>query len=505
MGTSRQRGIGLLSGLTVVLVGSPVFVFAWAFGGLRGDVLRLVMPVVTVICACGLLLPQRHPDESAGEALKRMWGQIVRDPFFWTSVVLIAYLFVPLFNVGRSPLSLVAGNAASSGMLPRWPYLPFCVSATEHLGVVWWFVPTLVSALGIRFALVRTGKRVLYEAFVWNGFLLALLGFAQLVTRAQAPFWGATALKVHFFSAFAYPNMAGAFFVLTYALALGLWVFQIGKVEDAPLSTEFGRHAEPPSKLRAHYPLIPVAVLLCAVLATYSRAAISLAVLLSVLFVIYVLFRPLAVHGVERARRFKTVFVVDGLLLILLAVIYVYAPPELGREMRTLNVFSVSDRVTGKGQYHTRAATDIMRTYPLFGVGGWGYRHFSRDYLRRLDDEGSLQKVGGANVHNDYLQFLVEHGAVGFILMAMCLSLLAKPGLMTWHHLVKLENARARSGMGASSLAIYSVEAPVLWIFLGSIAVLIHAFGDCPLRAASVLSLLYAVQAVSSGFLPHDS
>ncbi len=168
-----------------------------------------------------------------------------------------------------------------------------------------------------------------------------------------------------------------------------------------------------------------------------------------------------------------------------------------------MNLTSISDRVTGKAQYHTRVATAIMRDYPLFGVGGWGYRHYSMAYLAREKAENTAQTVGGANVHNDYLQFLAERGAVGFLLILYGFYLLSKPMLQTWNQLIRVENARARSGMGASSLAVFSVSGPVFWIFLGSIAVLIHAFGDCPLRAASVLSFLYVAQVLSMGFLPH--
>ena len=258
------------------------------------------------------------------------------------------------------------------------------------------------------------------------------------------------------------------------------------------------------TRLWAHYPFVAVALLLCAVLATLCRAAMTLTFLLTGLFLVYVLLRPLAEKGMERARRFRSIIAVGGLFLALTGVVYVYAPSDVGRELKTLNVFSVSDRVTGKAQYHTRIATAIMRDHPLFGVGGWGYRHFCLDYLMREKGEKSLQTVGGANVHNDYLQFLAEHGAVGFILMVLCLYLLANPMLGDWHRLVQSETARARSGMGGSSLAVFSVASPVLWTFLGTIAVLIHAFGDCPLRAASVLSLLYVSQAIVLGFLPRQ-
>lgn len=500
---TRQNSV--LQTLSVALIASPVFALAWAWGGMRGEVLRPLSPLLVLASVAGMLfLPQRHPAETAGMAWRRVWGRILRDPFTWTALALIVYLVIPLFNVGLSPILDAAAIAAGADVHPPFPYLPFCVSAREHLGVVCWFVPILLSSLGIRHALTRTGKRWLFEAIVWNGALLAALGFVQICTNAHFPFWGEAPHRIHFFSVFAYPNMAGAYFTLVYAFSLGLWVYRIEEVENAPLAAELGGAPIIHTRLWAHYPFVAVALLLCAVLATLCRAAMTLTFLLTGLFLVYVLLRPLAEKGMERARRFRSIIAVGGLFLALTGVVYVYAPSDVGRELKTLNAFSVSDRVTGKAQYHTRIATAIMRDHPLFGVGGWGYRHFCLDYLMREKGEKSLQTLGGANVHNDYLQFLAEHGAVGFILMVLCLYLLANPMLGDWHRLAQSETARARSGMGGSSLAVFSVASPVLWTFLGTIAVLIHAFGDCPLRAASVLSLLYVSQAIVLGFLPRQ-
>ena len=53
---------------------------------------------------------------------------------------------------------------------------------------------------------------------------------------------------------------------------------------------------------------------------------------------------------------------------------------------------------------------------PLFGVGGWGYRQFVQinEYVTPQEIETMRAGKGMANVHNDVLQFLAEHGFVGF-------------------------------------------------------------------------------------------
>lgn len=489
--------------LSAILVAAPVFAFSWAWGGMRGDILRTISPLVSLVCAAGMLfLPQRHVGEGAGRACRRVWMRMLSDPFAWVALALVVYLLLPLFNVGLSPVVDATAITSGAEARPPCPFLPFCVSTTEHMGVVNWFVPILLSSLGVRHALTRAGKRGLFEALVWNGVALAVLGFVQMLTHAHFPFWGEVPHRTYFFSVFAYPNAGGAFFTLIYAFSVGLWFFRIDEVERSPLSIErMGRSFARPG-LRAHYPALAVATLFCAVFATLCRAAMVLTLLLTGVFLLYVALRPFAETGMLRARRFRSLVTVGAIVLAMMGVVFVYAPPDIGRELKTLNAFTVSDRVTGKGQYHTRIATAIMREHPLFGVGGWGYRHFCVDQLRKEKGERLLQTVGGANVHNDYLQFLVEHGIVGFVLMVFCLYLLAKPVLDVWNRLIQIANVRARSGVGVASLAVFSVVPPVFWIFLGTVAVLLHAFGDCPLRAASVLSLVYVSQSVSMGFLP---
>ena len=119
----NMRRNPVLQVLSVALIASPVFALAWAWGGMRGDVLRSLSPLLVLACVAGMLfLPQCHPGETAGMAWRRVWGRILRDPFTWTALVLIAYLVIPLFNVGLSPIldaSAIAVNDAIS---------PFCVA-----------------------------------------------------------------------------------------------------------------------------------------------------------------------------------------------------------------------------------------------------------------------------------------------------------------------------------------------------------------------------------------
>ena len=496
----------VLQALSLILVAAPVIVFAWAYGGTRAPVVARVMPTVTVFCvlAC-VLLPQRRPGEGWRDSVCRVLAAAIRDPLLWVSVALIVCLLVPLFNVSLCPVC--DWKAVDAGVNPHPPFrwLPFCAHAREHAAVIWWFVPSLAVAFGVRHALVRAGKRAFLELLVWNSAALAILGFVQVLTGARFPYWESPARPDYFFSVFGYSNMGGSFFLLGYALSLGLWLRRIGNVENGDaVKTSSDRSAHP--FVSAHYPALAVALNLCAVLATLSRAAIVLSAALTALFFIYVILRAFSGNDWGRGRRFRSAVTTLSLMLGLFAAVYIYAPPSVGRELRTLNSFAVADRVTGKAEYHTRVATSIMRDFPLFGVGGWGYRHFGPVYLQDIDARPNAgSSAGAANVHNDYLQFLVEHGLVGFALMVACVWLLALPTCRTWRQLTLLALEAGRSGMGASTQVIFTVQPPVLWSFLGVVAVLVHAFGDCPLRAASVLSAVFAILPATLGYMPHQT
>ncbi|MCQ2391365.1 MAG: O-antigen ligase family protein [Kiritimatiellae bacterium] len=493
---------GVLDKIAIVLVSMPTLVAVWAYGGLDGRLFAQLAPYATMLALAAFVCPQRHGDERWATACRRVGKAMLHDPLLWVVVALFLYMLFPLFNVGLCPGCDWRAIDAGADPFPPLRHLPFCVRPVEHAHVVWWFVASLAGAFAARHALTRKGKCHLFELLVWNGVAVAILGFLQLLTEAQYPFWGKVERPFTFFATFAYPNMAGAFFTLVYAFSLGLWFHRMVMVEELTLDDERHGKLKHPI-LMEHYPVVAVALSFFAVLATLCRAAMMLVILLTVIAFLYMVGRIFAETGWMRARRLKSLVVAAVFMLGLFGAVTVYAPPKVLQELKTLTVLSVADRVSGRAQYHSRVASAIMRKYPLFGVGGWGYRHFSVPFMTETERK-SLQGVGGANVHNDYLQFLVEHGLVGCGLLLACVYLLAAPAAGVWRRTVLQSIAAARSSMGVSSLAIFSVAPPVVWTFLGCCGALIHAFGDCPLRSPAVLSLLLFSLPLACGFLPRE-
>ena len=119
------------------------------------------------------------------------------------------------------------------------------------------------------------------------------------------------------------------------------------------------------------------------------------------------------------------------------------------------------------------------------------------------DDRKQLQTVGGVNVHNDYLQFLCEHGAVGAALLLLIVLFLIVPIFKDWGHRVRVAHFVKGSEMPRPT-ALFCVPAVVVGILLAVIANLIHAFGDCVFRSPAVLSQFLVLLAAATGFLDEE-
>ena len=209
----------------VALVFLTIAGFSWILGGASAPHLTPVMPWLWALALETLLFfPQRHMGESLADARARVWKTLSRDPVAYMVLSFLVVIVVPMFNCGLCSICDYPKILAGADPAPPIPFLPFCVSTRDHLSVVIWFVPSLTALLAVRHALARHGRRALVHVIVWNGALLASLGFIQQATGAKAQFWLDIPDPVYFFSSFGYPNMGGAFFVATFALAAGLWL-----------------------------------------------------------------------------------------------------------------------------------------------------------------------------------------------------------------------------------------------------------------------------------------
>lgn len=504
---------GLCENLPVALVFLTVAGFSWILGGASAPHLLPVMPWLWAFAFETLLFfPQRRTGESFSDARLRAWKSLARDPVTYLSLSFLLILLVPFLNVGLCSVCDYPEILSGASRTPPIPFAPFCVNVREHLGVIVWFVPALTAMLAVRHSLSGRGKRALVHTLAWNGAALALLGFIQQATGAKAPYWLDIPDPAVYFSSFGYPNMAGAFFVALFAVSAGLWLDNVRR-DMTPGQDGRRHHAEEiqaddpgirrrkvvPDWVKTHYLLIPMAMNFFASLATLSRAAIMLAFALLAFWFVY-----LCLSLFTTRKSLSRVRVHLGLILgmvVTVILVAVFAPEDFTKEVSSLSTFEVADRVTGKAQYHTRVATEIFKDYPLFGVGGWGYKHFCLEYM---NEDDHVQSVGGVNVHNDYLQFLCEHGVVGAALLLAIVLALMIPMFRDWRQKMRVAHFTKHSGIPHPT-ALFCVPAAAVGILLAAAANLVHAFGDCVFRSPAVLSQFLVLLAAVAGFMSKES
>jgi len=496
----------LFKNLPVFLVFATLAAFAWLHGGARADALMPTIPWLWAFLFEALLFfPQRRSHEDPLAARRRVWHGLRGDPLFYVTLAFLFLLVLPFTNRGLCPECDAAKILAGAVAEPPIPYAPFCLDAAEHFGVFIWFLPALTAMLATKHALGRSGKRLLMEMLVWNAAALAVLGFVQRGTGATSAFWGSTPAGSDFFSVFGYPNMAGAFFTMAFAFSVGVWQGHVAEVAELP---HIDRNKGSVSKermnrfLRAHYALAAVVLNFFGAICTLCRAALILVFSLALLAFLYYECSLLLARS-HRAKRVKSAAFVFGGALVFLLAVSVFSPPGVTKELGTLDANAVADRVSGKAQYHTRVALAIFKDHPFFGVGGWGYRHHFRQYLAP-SEYNQIQTVGGVNVHNDYMQFLCEHGAVGAGLLLAIFIMLLTPIFSDWYRLLQAARFTKSDKAPPMPRAIYCLPAGTFWILLGNLALMIHAFGDCPMRSGACLSTFFVTLAASTGYVSRE-
>ena len=516
------------------MTGLTLLVYAWIFGGAQPDKTLAILPWTAALALEALLfLPQRREGEDMFSARERCWGGLSRDPLSWLAVAVLLILALPFFNRAlclhchydkvfalflRSEYAQMTDPVQYAPIFaklaaPSIPQLPFCLEPAEHLTVVMWFLPSFISMLAAKHALTRHGKRTLMELMAWNGAALAILGFIEIATDAKGAWWTVPDHKGEFFSSFGYANMAGSYFALALGISIGVWRTRVAEAatERLEYSAE-GEGTRPPKTLwiKAHYTLAAVVLNFFGGIATSSRAGLCFAFALAALGIVYVIAGIFVGRTDSRKKAgdlLRAVYYIIGAALFILAV-FIFAPKETIREtFSRTSSFEVVDRIGGKSSEYQKAAWRIFRDHPLWGVGGWGYSHLAIDKLSDADAKAFVDDrwgSGTANVHNDYLQFLCEHGIIVMLVFTAMLVLLLAPLFRTWYNLSRqIRFEKRKSRLPAHPYFIYVLPPGAFWIFLGCICVFVHAFADCPLRSPANLSLLLVAIACISGYLPN--
>ena len=435
------------------LVALSVAAVAWAIGGSLSGLLFKVAPVsLACLVAATFVWPQCRPGESFAGARVRVRRSLRSDLLTWIARGLVVLLLIPLANVGLCWQCDAVRIAAGADPAPPVAWLPSCLNRREHLPVPVWFLLALSVMLAVRHGLTSEDRRRFLDLLVWNAVLLAALGFVQRLMHAPGPLWlsiGGALPAWMFFSTFGYANYAAAYFMMMLCIALALWAGDVAE------KRRFG---------------VPVRALVLygAAIGTLSRTAIVFATLVAVagaVFTCVVLVRRIRA-GVRGG--WGRLLVIAGAVAACAAA---FALDDVRLEVSRLRPSAVSERLFDRIASHRRAAIAVWKDYKLFGCGGRGYMHLGLSKMT-AEERRNLQMLGGAHVHNDYLQFLCEHGAVGFGLMAVLFVALLRP---LW------------GGWWRSPADVFAAA--------GVFAVLSQGLWDCPLACPAVLMTLFGLAA----------
>jgi len=476
-----------------------VAAFSWIHGGARADLLLPVIPWLTFFVLEWLLVfPQAKSTETLFEARARVWAALRKDPLTYVGLVFTVILAIPLFNVAKPPFFDVALHQWNNPR-PSVTWLPYCVNPLQHAVLLLWFPPVMTAALATHHGLLKKSKRLLLEGICWNSGVLALVGFVQLYSGTDKLLW-LTPMDSYFFSSFGYTNFAGAFFTLTAILSTGLWFQQVTEKTRLSLMGSTVLHDER-SWFYLNRMLLPALLTFLGAFASLSRAAILLSVLTLVIMVVYMLcyMWRLLTSGV-RVTVLASLF---AACMIVVASFAIFKFDSLRTEVRTITISAIVERVGGSGLYHKRVARAIFRDHPVFGVGGWGYSRYQLQYLTP-EETKRMQIGGGANVHNDSLQFLAEQGAVGYTLILSCVVLLIVP--VFWQAWFICRTKPASEGEENASNKEYGwlrrFPIPLVAVSVGAAATVCHSLGDLPFRAPSVMIVWVLAWSCVPGWLP---
>jgi hypothetical protein len=144
-----------------------------------------------------------------------------------------------------------------------------------------------------------------------------------------------------------------------------------------------------------------------------------------------------------------------------------------------------------------------LEAYPYFGAGAWSFRWLNVLYIDKNNPEEqswfkSRTGVGQANVHNDTLQFLAEHGWVGFSLMLGCIAALAIPFFYTLFR----SPAVPMSDSVADRCWLNRICAYCVFAAVATTMIAAHSFIDLVFRSPACMMLYGLLFVCANGFVP---
>ena len=468
----------LLRNLVLLHVLLLVLFLTWVHGGTRADHLQSVPWLLLLLLNVLVALPPTRKGESLPEARQRVWRGLRKDPLLYIGLCLNGLLLLQWINGGHAPE--VHAGAGSDNAARLW--LPFSVSSAESIQQLYWFPSVTLAVLAVRHGVPRAGQRRLLLDLIWGGAALAAFGWIQWISGTQSLFW-ITPLSDHFFASFGYENHAGAFFTLLFAVSGGIW-FQACMDKD--------------EKVRAHWYLVPMLLNASGAFGSISRAAMLLTMTILVVgggFALWASWKR-----VQLGTRVKAITYAGLVIAVSIGLYFAFPDGLVRKKLDRIHISTFYEDTIGGRMYQYQSAWAMTKDHPLFGVGGWGYRHFVHQFVTPEILEKMAKGAGQANVHNDTLQFLAEHGLVGFGLMLSVAIVLLVPILRgAWRMLI---TPPLVDWDNPYYPPLQRVPAVIYAVLAGTLATVIHSMIDLPFRSPAILVTWGLCLACAPAFMP---
>jgi O-antigen ligase len=427
----------------------------WVFSGGHPDY-AMPMLLLSLVLLGVMILSLLVPGKVSRSPLPRVTG-LLRDPVFYAGLMLAGICWLQWRHaVWPEGLPDKPGFVWMT-RTPAHGWTFFSVNGKESFHVFSYVVGSIAVVLGIRHGITqRRSVLILFRLMLINAGVVSLFGIIQYVSGTNEMYWMYDARR-HFFASFYYENHAAQYVYLHLALMFGL------------LAHYLIRRKKKFKQLEMISVPILILVLFLAVTLSFSRSGILFGFLILIISVCR-LFKqaPRSISPVQKytAAGGVAAFSLLGLVLV---------SGTLGDDIRTdfqsrrPDVSIVEQSLLARN-WQWKAALDITHEYPLFGIGGQGFRYFVPFYSEP-DKAASLSSASGGQVHNDFLHALCEWGWIGvsaWLVLLLIPLLRLVPGTLSGRELIT-------------------------FTLPGVICVYLHSLWDLPFRSPAVLFHTLAV------------
>ena len=394
----------------LVIISLHLIFIAWALGGMRlwTQQISFGLALTGFVIA---LLPRSYTEEHSGSTPFQLysWPKLLRFPLFWLGLAFLGLITVQAFNPAWVYTLLpdkkgwwFMANAPHISWLPAGVSVPFNHGAGPARALlIYSSVWLTVCSAWIGF----TRRRTLQFAFVvvaFNGLAVASLGLAQRFFPSTEMFWSFSPPSgAVFFASFIYKNHAAGYLNLTLAVACGLagWFYFRGlrRLEKSSPTGVF---------------IFLATAIAVSLLTSYARGSTIVMLIFLSLTIGLFIYRQIKAPAEDRRP------IVMAVLVIFFGVFLKTGVDALNTGQawtRLTAAFNDTDSSLRLRQVATEASVDMLQHHWLLGVGAGGFRYIFPIFLQKYPEISSVGFWEFA--HNDWVQFPIEFGVPGILLI----------------------------------------------------------------------------------------